>query len=261
LTTYSDNSDTAQINKNAGINPVKTTPEVINLIKRCRRISDLTQGAFDITFGSVHHRLWNFDKTMTSLPDPDLIKESIKLVNYRRVVVNEVDNTVFLMDKGMRIGFGGIGKGYAAHMAKTVMLNLGVKSGVVNASGDMTAWGTQANGSPWKVGIAHPDMKHKIFSTLNLNDMSIATSGDYEKYIEIHGKKYSHTINPRTGYPVKGIKSVTIICPNAELCDALTTPVMVMGVKHGLDLINDMKNISTVIFDEYNKVYLSKNLQ
>jgi FAD:protein FMN transferase len=260
LTTYKETSVTSMINSQAGIQCVKVTKEIIDLLQRCTRISDLTQGAFDITFGSVDKSLWNFDKTMTKLPDPALIKKSISLVNYKNIIVDTEASTVFLSQKGMRIGFGGIGKGYAAHQAKIKMQEAGITSGLVNASGDMTAWGKQANGSPWKVGIAHPDDKSKIFSTLSLNDMSIATSGDYEKFVIIDGKKYSHTINPRTGYPVKGIKSVTIICPNAELCDALTTPVMIKGVEHGLHLINNMKNISAVIFDEHNKVYLSKNL-
>ena len=131
----------------------------------------------------------------------------------------------------MRIGFGGIGKGYAAEKAKTILQQMGIKSGIVNAAGDLSAWGFQPNGEPWTIGIADPDATHHPFSSLNITNMAVATSGNYEKYVVIDGKKYSHTIDPKTGLPVSGIKSVTIIAPNAELADALATPVMVNGNK------------------------------
>lgn len=141
----------------------------------------------------------------------------------------------------MRIGFGGIGKGYAAEMAKAVMKKNGVTSGIVNASGDLTTWGYQPDGSAWTVGIAHPDAAGLPFSYMKITDMAVATSGNYEKYVIINNKKYSHTINPRTGLPVTGIKSVTIISPNAELCDALATPVTIMGINPGINLVNQLK--------------------
>src|SRR5215469_13878221 len=225
LTTYKDDSETNLINRNAGIQPVKVSEEVFHLIERSIRISDLTQGSFDITYGSIDKSLWNFDKDMTSLPDPGKAKKMVRLINYRNIILDHNEQTVFLKEKGMRIGFGGIGKGYAAEMAKIVMKRNGVKSGIVNASGDLTAWGNQPNGLPWTIGVAHPDAAHMPFSYMNITDMAVATSGNYEKYVVIDNKKYSHTINPRTGLPVRGIKSVTIIAPNAELCDALATPV------------------------------------
>lgn len=261
LTTFSDDSETNLVNADAGLKPVKVSDEIFQLIERSIRISDATQGAFDITYGSIDKRLWNFDTNMDSLPDKETAKKMVRLINYKNIVLDRTESTVFLKEKGMRIGFGGIGKGYAAEMAKSVFKNQGVKSGIVNASGDLTTWGYQPDGSPWTVGIIDPDHKDLPFSYMNITDMAVATSGNYEKYIIIDGKKYSHTINPRTGLPITGIKSVTIISPNAEICDAMATPVMIMGVETGLNLVNQMNMVECIIIDDDNKIYTSRNIR
>lgn len=264
LTTFDNKSQTNQINANAGIRPVQVDAEVFALVSRALRLSVLTQGAFDITYGSLDKRFWNFDTTMTSLPDAKTARRLIRLINYRHVVLDESALTVFLKEKGMRIGFGGIGKGYAAEQAKRLLQSLGVESGIVNAAGDLTTWGRQPNGHPWTIGIADPDNQGgaiRAFSYLTISDMAVATSGNYEKYILINGRRYSHTIDPKTGYPVSGIKSVTIIAPNAELADALATPVMVMGVDVGLHLINQMHHIACIIIDEDDQIHTSNNIR
>ena len=260
LTTFDDNSQTNQINHSAGIVPVKVDREVFDLIQRSKRISEITQGAFDITYGSIDKRLWNFDKNMKELPDAITAKKLVRLINYRNIILNEKRCTVFLKEKGMRIGFGGIGKGYAAEKTRMLLQQNQVKSGVVNAAGDLIAWGLQPNGKPWTIGIADPDAAHHPFSFLNITDMAVATSGNYEKYVTIDGKKYSHTIDPKTGLPVTGIKSVTIICANAEIADAMATPVMIMGIKVGLDLINQVKGLACIIIDDNDEIHTSKNI-
>lgn len=261
LTTFNESSQTNLINRNAGIKPVKVDKELVDLILRSKRISELTQGAFDITYGSIDKRLWNFDRSMTSLPDAVTAKKLVQLINYRNVIVDERKNTVLLKEKGMRIGFGGIGKGYAAEMAKRVLQDRGVKNGIVNAAGDLTAWGYQPGGKPWTIGIADPNAARQPFSHLDITNTSIATSGNYEKFILINGKKYSHTIDPKTGLPVTGVKSVTIICPNAEIADAMATPVMIMGVKVGLNMINQVKNLACIIIDDNDQIHTSNNIQ
>ena len=260
LTTFSDDSQTNAINRNAGIQPVKVDEEVFGLIARSLKISALTQGAFDITYGSIDKSLWNFDVNMKKLPDTETARRSVRLINYRNVTLDAANITVFLKESGMRIGFGGIGKGYAAERAKKVLKDRGVLSGVVNASGDLTTWGVQPDGKKWTVGIANPDSINEIFSYMDISDMAVATSGNYEKFVMIDGKKYSHTINPRTGLPVAGIKSVTIITTNAEIADAMATPVMIMGTYVGLDMINQMKNIEAIVIDDDNRLYTSKNI-
>ena len=144
--------------------------------------------------------------------------------------------------------------------ARHLLQQLGIKGGVVNAAGDLTVWGSQPNGKPWTIGIADPNIKHTAFSHLAITNASVATSGNYEKYVMIKGKKFSHTIDPKTGLPVSGIKSVSIICPNAEVADAMATPVMIMGIKAGLNLINQMRDIACIIIDDNDRVYTSKNI-
>ena len=261
LTTYNNNSETNRINNAAGIEPVKVSEETFRLIQRSVRISEITQGAFDITYGSVDKSLWNFDTGMAQLPDARTAKRMVRLINYRNIILDENNYTVFLKEQGMRIGFGGIGKGYAAERAKKILRDAGVQSGIVNASGDLTTWGFQPNGTPWSIGIVNPNFAGKIFSYLDVTDMAVATSGNYEKFILINGNKYSHTINPRTGLPVRGIKSVTIITPNAEIADAMATPVTIMGIKAGLDMINQIKDIEAIVIDDNDIIYTTKNLR
>lgn len=260
LTTFSDDSETSLINRNAGLVPVEVSSETFELIERSVRISRLTQGAFDITYGSIDKRLWNFDVGMTELPDKETAKKMVRLINYRNIFLDGKRRTVFLKEKGMRIGFGGIGKGYAAEQAKKIMQAMGVKNGIVNASGDLAVWGYQPDGSPWTIGIVDPNMRDRVFSYMKVTDMAIATSGNYEKYATVGGKRYSHTINPRTGLPVTGIKSVTILCPNAEFADAIATPVMIMGARAGLDLIDQLKDVEAIVIDDDDCIYRSANL-
>lgn len=260
FTTFSDDSQTALINRHAGIKPVPVAAEVYGLIERSLRISAITQGAFDITYGGIDKNLWNFNLQMKSLPTPAEAQKMVRLINYQNIELNAAAQTVFLKEAGMRIGFGGIGKGYAAERAKRVLKHLGVSSGVVNAAGDLAAWGNQPSGDPWTIGIADPNGRRHPFSHLAITDMAVATSGNYEKFITIGGKKYSHTINPKTGLPVTGIKSVTMICPNAEIADAMATPVMVMGIEAGLHLVNQMAHLHCLIVDDNGRLYTSKNI-
>ena len=261
LTTFSESSQTNHINQQAGISAVKVDREVFELIERSIRISNITDGAFDITYGSIDKKLWNFDQTMTSFPNLETAKSMVRLINYKNIILNKKESMVMLKEAGMRIGFGGIGKGYAADQAKKLMQSMGIESGIVNAAGDLITWGTQLDGSNWTIGIANPDQKQDAFSALSISNMAIATSGNYEKYAVIDGKKYSHTINPKTGLPVHGIKSVSIICPSGELADALATPILVMGVSVGLDLINQLNNVACVIIDDDNRIYTSNNIK
>jgi thiamine biosynthesis lipoprotein len=260
LTTFSDTSITYKINENAGVSPVIVDDEVFQLIKRCQFISKITQGAFDISYGSLDKRFWNFDLNMTSLPDPKVAKKAVELINYENILLNETDKTVFLKNKGMRIGFGGIGKGYAAEMAKKKLIENNVLNGIVNASGDLTAWGFQENGEAWTIGVADPNQRTSIFSTFKITNKAVATSGNYEKFITINNKRYSHTIDPKTGYPISGIKSVTILAENAEIADALATPVTVMGIEVGMNFINQLKTIGCIIIDDNDKSYFSNNI-
>jgi thiamine biosynthesis lipoprotein len=175
--------------------------------------------------------------------------------------LNEKNQSVFLKKKGMKIGFGAIGKGYAADKTKILLQKRGVTSGIINASGDINAWGTQPNTKEWLVAIVNPLNKEKVFSWMPVNNSAVVTSGNYEKYVKFNNILYTHIIDPRTGYPATGILSVTIFTKTAELADALATSVFVMGVETGLNFINQLKGVECIIVNENNKMITSKNIQ
>ena len=260
ISSWKPNSETSQINIKAGIEPVRVSAELFNLIERAKKISNLTNGAFDISFNSLDP-IWTFDGREMEAPDSTLIKASVSKINFRNIILNRQKQTVFLKEKGMKIGFGAIGKGYAANRAKMIMMEHGVKNGLINAGGDLIAWGKQENGDQWQVGIADPAKEKKYIAWLSVSDMSVVTSGNYEKFIIIDGKKYGHIIDPKTGYPVKGIQSVTLVSPDAELSDALATSVFVLGVQQGLKLVNTLKNVECLIIDDENKIWTSDHLK
>ncbi len=259
ISSWDPQSQTSAINRNAGFKPVKVDPELFQLIERALKVSNLTQGAFDISYASMD-RIWKFDGSVTEMPPKETIKQSVSKVGYQNIILDRDNQTVFLKNKGMKIGFGAIGKGYAADKAKALLVEKGVKSGIINASGDLNAWGTQPNGKDWMVAIVNPLNKSKVFSWLPVKNQAVVTSGNYEKYIILNGERYSHIIDPRTGYPSKGILSATIFTQNAELADALATSIFVMGVETGLDFINQLKGVECIIVDQDNKVITSKNI-
>lgn len=260
ISSWDANSQTSEINRNAGIQPVRVSRELFDLIFRCKKISELTNGAFDISFAAVDH-IWRFDRSVQQLPGADVVAASVSKVNYQNILLNKYEGTVFLKEQGMKIGFGGIGKGYAANKAKEEMRKLGITSGVVNAGGDLIAWGQLEDGGLRKIGIADPKNDSQILAWLSVRNVAVVTSGDYEKYFISSGVRYSHIINPKTGYPVTGIKSVTIVCPDAELADALATGVFVLGEKGGLELVDRLKGIECLIVNARDEIITSERLK
>jgi len=260
ISSWDKNSQTFQINLNAGIKPVKVDKELFNLISRSLKISGLSQGAFDISYASLD-KVWYFDKKMMEIPLEDEIRKSVSKVGFRNIILDKENQTVFLKIKGMKIGFGAIGKGYAADKAKFILLKNNVKSGIINASGDLTAWGKKPSGKDWMVAIVNPLNKSKIFSWLPVENKAVVTSGNYERFINFNGKLFSHIIDPRTGYPSQGILSVTIFSENAELADALATAVYVLGEEIGMNLINQLKGIDCIIINDKSKIIKSKNIK
>lgn len=260
ISSWDDNSQTSKINRNAGVKPVKVDKELFDLIERAIRISKLTDGAFDISYASMD-KIWKFDGSMETMPSREEIAASVEKVGYQNIILDKKERTVFLKVKGMKIGFGAIGKGYAADKAKKLLLSKGVISGIINASGDMNTWGKQPNGDEWKVAITNPMDKHKAFALLPIKNGAVVTSGNYEKYVNFNGKRYTHIIDPRTGYPSTGIISVTVFAPQAELADALATSVFVMGTEVGLDRINQLPQIECIIIDDKGNIIKSKNIE
>ncbi|PKA83508.1 thiamine biosynthesis lipoprotein [Ulvibacter sp. MAR_2010_11] len=259
ISSWDANSETSEINRNAGVRAVKVDEELYTLIGRCLELSRLTEGAFDISFASMD-KIWRFDGSMTQMPSENEIAASIVKVGYKNIELDPENFTVFLKLSGMKIGFGAIGKGYAADKAKNLLEENGVSGGIINAAGDMTTWGKQFNGKDWQVAITNPMDKSKAYGLLPVSEGAVVTSGNYEKYVTFNGVRYTHIIDPRTGYPATGIISATVFAPKAELADALATAIFVMGIDTGLDFVNQIPKIECILIDATGKIFTSKNI-
>ena len=260
ISSWDQKSETSRINRNAGIAAVEVSKELFDLIFRAQQISKLSSGAFDLTFAAID-KLWNFDGRESEMPNPDTLKASVFNIGYQLIELDEESLTVFLPKKGMKIGFGAIGKGYAADSAKQLLVERGVLGGIINASGDMNTWGTKPDGSSWTIGIVNPMNNKKVFSWFSLEHNAVVTSGDYEKFTQINGRRYSHIIDPRTGIPSQGIVSCTIFAGKAELADAIATAIFVMGVESGLFLIDQLPDIEAILIDDSGIIHRSKNIE
>ena len=258
ISDWNPTSQVSEVNRNAGISPVKVDREVFELTQRAIKLSQLTNGAFDISFAAMD-RIWKFDGSMTEMPSAEAIKKSVEKVGYKNIVLDSVQSTIFLKLKGMKIGFGALGEGYATDRCRDMMLAKGIKSGIVNASGDMTTWGKQANGKDWNIGITNPFHPDAVFAVVPLNGGAVTTSGNYEKFVEFNGKRYSHIINPATGYPATGLCSVTVFGPKAETANGFSTSLMVLGKKSGMVLIDQYPDYSCIMITDDGKIIKSKN--
>lgn len=248
----------SQINQNAGIKPVNVTQELFELTEKALYFSEITNGAFDISFASLD-KIWIYDGSMTAAPSPESVKKSVEKVGYKNIILDKENSTIFLKNAGMKIGFGSIGKGYAADKTKELLVSKGVVAGIINASGDMNTWGTQPDGKPWTVGITNPVESNSVFATFPLSNSAVVTSGDYENFVILDGKKYSHIIDPRTGYPSHGITSVTVFAKSATVANGFSTSIMVLGREAGLSLINQFPETSCIIIEESGKIFYSNN--
>jgi thiamine biosynthesis lipoprotein len=246
ISSWDAESETSLINRNAGIKPVKVSLELFKLIERSKQISEITNGAFDITYAALD-TVWKFNGSMTTAPNKQEIKRNVLKIGHQHIILNNADHTVFLKYPGMKISFGGIGKGYAADKAKELLVSKRVVAGVINASGDITTWGTKATGEKWLIGIANPSRDKKVVSWLPILESSVALAGNSEKYILLNGKKHTNIINPISGMPTNGEVQVTVFAKSAELCDALATAILVMGKDAGLSLINQLGGTEAIV--------------
>jgi FAD:protein FMN transferase len=259
LSEFIETSEISAINRNAGIKPVIVPDEVYDLLTRCKQLHKVTQGAFDITVGPLKN-LYNFRNQQFDFPSLYNIKKTLKLIGSGKIDLTG-ENSVYLPVKGMKISLAAIGKGYAADCVKKIWLGMKVKAGVINASGDLTIIGEKEKNKPWVAGIPVPDNKEKMICYIPLRNKAIATSGDYEQYFIRNGIRYSHTIDPKNGLPLTGVKSVSVVTNSGELSDALATAVYVMGKKAGLHFIDQVPNAYCLIIDANDEVFASKKLE
>ncbi|MGJ8714560.1 FAD:protein FMN transferase [Maribacter stanieri] len=259
ISSWDENSETSLINRNAGIKPVPVSWELFKLIERSIQISEITNGAFDITFTALND-IWKLDGSMEAMPAKNDVEVHKSKIGYKNIILNSKDQTVYLSKKGMRISFGGIGKGFAADKAKALLVSNEVKAGIINIDGDITTWGTKVTGDKWLIGVVNPDLKGGISSWIPILESSVATTGGDGNFIISENKKYTHILNPKTGYPATGINSVSVFAKSAELSDALATAIFVMGLDHGLALINQLGDTEVIIVDSTNKMYKSNGV-
>lgn len=227
---------------------------VANVAKRCRQISALSGGAFDLSIGSVS-RLWNFDDENGSLPNEKEISDALKSVDYNKISVSDEIVTV---DGGMKLDLGAVGKGLACDFIKNSLLGAGVKGAVVSVGGSICAFGSRNKaGDSWRIAIKHPREEGQFLGVINLKEGFVSTSGDYEKYFEKDGKRYHHILDARTGYPAEsGLQSVTVVCANGMISDALSTACFILGVEESQTLL-EKYDASAVFVDAGGKITIS----
>jgi thiamine biosynthesis lipoprotein len=262
MTTWKPDSEISQINAAAGKDAIHIGADSLAVIEKSQWISGLSEGTFDISFEAMHG-LWKFDQDLEpNVPSKADIEKKRKLIDYRKILVDDAKSTVKLADPEMRISLGGIAKGYAVDKAAAVLENDGLHAYFVQAGGDLFIRGKKPDGAAFKVGVRDPRAKgDDSFGELEVEDRAFSTAGDYERSFMKNGKRYHHIIDPRTGYPATASRSVTIWAKDAFTADAVDDAVFILGPEKGLALVESLDGVGAVIVDKDNKVWVSKRLE
>ena len=253
---YKPESQLSAINMHAAVEPVAVDPELFDLIRTSIHYSELTEGAFDITYASVGY-LYDYPRHIH--PTDAQIQAALPGVNYRNLLLDPEHHTVRFAREGMRIDLGGIAKGYACDQAVEIVKRFGITHAMIMAGGDTRLLGDR-RGRPWMVGIRHPDNKNRIVLSMPLADVGISTSGDYERFFDEGGVRYHHIIDPKTGRSPSGVRSVTIIGPTATDTEGWSKGVFIKGPVEGIRLIEQHPEMDAVVVDKNGKVWYTKGL-
>jgi thiamine biosynthesis lipoprotein len=257
MSTWKEDTEISLVNREGGKHPVKISPELFKLLQVSVEYSELTHGAFDITYASVGY-LYDFKKGVH--PDQKAIDKALPGINWRHMVLDAKKTTVFFTRPGMRIDLGGIAKGYSVDRGIEILQKQGVTRAMVNAGGDTRIIGDRF-GKPWVVGIRDPDHENKMFLRMPLSDTAFSTSGDYERYFDEDGKRFHHIIDPKTGDSARKVRTVTVISGTATRTDALTKSVFIMGAEEGIAFINTLPDVDAVAVSPDGKVTYSRGLE
>jgi thiamine biosynthesis lipoprotein len=262
MTTWRPDSEVSRINAAAGQSPVAVSQETYDVIAESVRASERSDGAFDITFETLHG-LWKFDQDLDPHPPSDAdIRARLPFLGYRRIKLDPAKRTVYLDDAKTKIGLGGIAKGYAVDAAAKVLVAAGITNFYVQAGGDLFTHGKKADGSDWMAGVRDPrGPDGDYFVMLPITDHAFSTAGDYERSYIVGGKRYHHIIDPRTGKPATASRSVTIWAPTALLADEIDDAVFILGPERGLQIVEAVDGVGAVIVDAHNQVFVSKRLE
>jgi thiamine biosynthesis lipoprotein len=255
---YNPDSAVSQINRAAGAQPVTVPRELMEVLAMARRVSERSEGAFDITVGSL--KVWRFNPEDPAMPSPDEIQQALPLVNFRHVMLNEKNRTVLLKQHGMRIDLGGIAKLYILDAGMQMLKQRGITHAMINGGGDVAVMGSH-QGRPWRIGIRHPRRGDVLLGTVELTQGWVVTSGDYERYFFRDGKRYHHILDPRTGYPVEGPQQVTLVANDFEQVNGYTLAIMVRGTAWGRDLIAQTPRLSGLIVDQAGQLWSSPGME
>jgi thiamine biosynthesis lipoprotein len=256
MSTYKPESQLSQVNAHAHERPVQVDPDIIEVVERSFEVSRMSGGAFDITYASVGYL---YDYRAHQKPTDAQIVAALPGVDYRKVQVDREAHTIRFLREGVRIDLGGIAKGYAVDRAVQHLRELGIRHAMVNAGGDTRLLGDR-RGKPWMVGIRDPRSAGRVVMRVPLADEAISTSGDYERYFEEDGVLYHHILVPSTGRSARGVRSATVIGPDATLTDGLSTTLFVLGVERGMQLIARLPGVEAVMVDDEGRIYYSDGL-
>lgn len=257
MSPYREDSELSRVNREAAGKPVPIGQDMVEVIDRALKFSEMTNGAFDITFASVGYL---YDYAGKRLPSDKEIRQRLPAINYRHINLDRAHRTLHFARPGVRIDLGGIAKGYAVDNAIAILRARGVKHALVTAGGDSRVLGDRA-GRPWRIGIRDPRNRDGTVTVLPLINAAISTSGDYEQYFERDGVRHHHILNPRTGKSAAGMHSVSIVGPDAMTTDGLSTSVFVMGMERGLSLVESLPGIEAVLIDDQGKMHITSGLR
>ena len=256
MSPYIKTSELYRINQHAAEAPVKISQEMFDLVQRSFYFSEISHGAFDITFASIGYR---YDYRKHIKPSDAQIKAALPEINYRHIKLDAKNRTIYFDMPGVRIDLGGIAKGHAVDISINRLRRCGITEAMVTAGGDSRIIGDH-NGRPWMIGIKDPRNKKSSVVAIPLSNTAVSTSGDYERYFIKDGVRYHHILNPKTGKSVHSTRSVTIIGPDATTTDGLSTTIFVMGPKNGMALIEQLKDVDAVIIDNKGRITYSSGL-
>ncbi len=255
---YNPDSVVSAINRDAGVRPVAVPRELMQVLTRARMMSERTEGAFDITVGSL--KGWRFSPDQPQMPDAKAITAMLLLVNYRDVVLDETNGTAFLRRKGMRIDLGGIAKLYILDAGMHVLKRNKVTHAMINGGGDVEVIGT-LRGRPWRIGIRDPLHPERMYAAVELRRGFVVSSGDYERYFDRAGRRYHHILDPKTGYPTQGPRAVTLISEDMDMVNGLSSSIMVMGMARGREMVERNPAMEGIIFDRDGSAWVSPVLE